>query len=202
MKKWQKVLSIILLLIFVLITYLIIKNKILFIDKIAIDFVNTIRTDKLTTFMTYTTYLAEVFTLLIFCLILFIVIKNKKISLSIIFNISLSALLTQIIKRMIKRTRPLEHMIIKETGYSFPSGHSMACFSFYGYLIYLVYKYFKNQTLKIILYIILSLIILLIGVSRIYLGVHYASDVIGSFVLSGLYLIIYTRVINKYLLDK
>lgn len=132
--------------------------------------------------------------------ILFILIKNKKIGLSILTNLVVIAGLNQVIKRILQRPRPTEYKIIEETGYSFPSGHSMVSMAFYGYLIYLIYKYIKNKYIKWISIIALSILICFIGISRIYLGVHYTSDVLGGFLLSISYLIIYVSVVNKFLI--
>ena len=73
--------------------------------------------------------------------VLFMLIKNKKIGIAIATNLVLVALLNQLLKNILQRPRPTEYRIIQETGYSFPSGHSMASMAFYGYLIYLIYKY-------------------------------------------------------------
>ena len=136
------------------------------------------------------------------CIILFIIIKNKKIGLSIIMNIAIIAILNQVLKRILQRPRPTEYRIIEETGYSFPSGHSMVSMAFYGYLIYLIYKYIKNKYVKCIAIVLLSILICSIGISRIYLGVHYTSDVLGGFLISVSYLIIYIMFTNKLLLEK
>ena len=133
---------------------------------------------------------------------LFLFIKNKKIGLSIISNIVIIAVLNQLLKRILQRPRPTEFRIVEETGYSFPSGHSMVSMAFYGYLIYLIYKYINNKHLKRTLIIILSVLICIIGVSRIYLGVHYTSDVLGGFLISFAYLIIYIELVNKFVLEK
>ena len=84
--------------------------------------------------------------------------------------------------------------LIEEQGYSFPSGHSMVSTAFYGLLIYLIYKNVKNKYIKYTLCTILSILILIIGLSRIYLGVHYVSDVIGGVCFSIAYLIIFINV--------
>ena len=134
--------------------------------------------------------------------ILFILIKNKKIGVAITTNLVLVALLNQLLKNILQRPRPTEYRIIQETGYSFPSGHSMASMAFYGYLIYLIYKYVENKNIKWILITLLSILICSIGISRIYLGVHYTSDVLGGFLISISYLVIYISAINKFLLNK
>ena len=77
----------------------------------------------------------------------------------------------------------------------------MVSLSFYGFLIYLIYKYVKNKDLKWISIVLLSILICSIGISRIYLGVHYTSDVLGGFLISLSYLIVYTLIVNRYLLE-
>ena len=139
--------------------------------------------------------------LIILTITLFILIKNKKIGLSIILNLIVITGLNQILKYILQRPRPTEYRLIEETGFSFPSGHSMVSMAFYGYLIYLIYKYVKNKYLKWISIILLSILICSIGISRIYLGVHYTSDVLGGFLISLSYLIVYTLIVNRYLLE-
>ncbi len=139
--------------------------------------------------------------LIILTITLFILIKNKKIGLSIILNLIVITGLNQILKYILQRPRPTEYRLIEETGFSFPSGHSMVSMAFYGYLIYLIYKYVKNKDLKWISIVLLSILICSIGISRIYLGVHYTSDVLGGFLISLSYLIVYTLIVNRYLLE-
>ena len=140
--------------------------------------------------------------LIIATIILFILIKNKKIGFSIISNLVIVTILNQLLKNILQRPRPNEFRIIDETGYSFPSGHSMVSMAFYGYLIYLIYRYVKNKYVKWILIVLLSILICTIGISRIYLGVHYTSDVLGGFLISISYLVIYISAVNKFLLEK
>lgn len=137
--------------------------------------------------------------IIILTVVLFVLIKNKKIGISIISNLVIITAINQILKRIVQRPRPTEYRIIEETGYSFPSGHSMVSMAFYGYLIYLIYRYIKNKYVKWTLITILSILICLIGISRIYLGVHYTSDVLGGFLLSISYLVIYISSIKKLL---
>ena len=136
--------------------------------------------------------------LIILAPMLFIFIKNKKIGISVILNLVIITVLNQLLKRIVQRPRPTEFRIVEESGYSFPSGHSMVSMAFYGYLIYLIYKYVKNKYLKWISIILLSILICSIGISRIYLGVHYTSDVLAGFMISISYLIIYISAVNKF----
>lgn len=136
--------------------------------------------------------------LIILTILLIVVLKNKKVGLSICINLVVVTILNQLLKRLLQRPRPTEFRIIEETGYSFPSGHSMVSMAFYGYLIYLIYIFVKNKYLKWISIVLLSLLICLIGISRIYLGVHYTSDVLGGFLISISYLVIYISAFNKF----
>ena len=140
--------------------------------------------------------------LAVLTIILFILIKNKKIGVSIFSNLVIITALNQLLKNILQRPRPTEYRIIEETGYSFPSGHSMISMAFYGYLVYLIYKYVKNKYVKWTSMVLLSLLICSIGISRIYLGVHYTSDVLGGFLISISYLVMYISAINKFLIEK
>lgn len=125
--------------------------------------------------------------------------RQKLMGFLVLINLPISGLLNQILKRIVQRPRPTEYRLIEENGYSFPSGHSMVSTAFYGFFIYLIFKYVKNKYIKSILITVLSLLIILIGMSRIYLGVHYTSDVIAGFVISISYLVIFTSIVNDYL---
>ena len=127
--------------------------------------------------------------LIVLAIVLFILIKNRKIGLSILSNLVIITILNQLLKRILQRPRPTEYRIIEETGYSFPSGHSMISMAFYGYL--------KNKYIKWGSIILLGVLICSIGISRIYLGVHYTSDVLGGFFISISYLVIYISAVNK-----
>jgi undecaprenyl-diphosphatase len=132
-------------------------------------------------------------------ILLFISIKNRRIGLSIVANLGIVTGLNIVLKQIVQRPRPTEYRIVNETGYSFPSGHSMVSMAFYGFLIYLIYKYVKNQYLKIGLITFLSILIISIGISRIYLGVHYTSDVMAGFCISVSYLVLYVSSVSNWI---
>ena len=145
------------------------------------------------------THLGSATGLIILTVLCLVVIKEKKIGLAIALNLMLECILNISLKLILQRPRPIDHRLIEETGYSFPSGHSMASMAFYGFLIYLIYKNVKNKYIKRISIIALSILIVLIGASRIYLGVHYTSDVIAGFLIAIAYLILYTNLIKKFI---
>ncbi len=176
------------------------EKEILEFDKLAFSLFK-IRTPLLTKIFLIITNLGSPYVLILLTLLSFL-LKNKKLSFIITANLGLITIINQVLKFIVKRPRPSDLFLIVETGYSFPSGHSMVSLSFYGLLIYFIYKYFKNKKLKIFLITLLSLIIVLIGVSRVYLGVHFVSDVISGFLLSLSYLIIFIKVINKFILKE
>lgn len=183
---------------FLLITIAVIMKDSLQSDVFFYDLVSkNLISDSMTSIMKFITWFGSAFCLCILTTILFIFIKNKKIGLAIIVNLSLVTIINQLLKFILQRPRPIEYAIIDESGYSFPSGHSMVSMAFYGFLIYLIYRYVNNKYLKWALISLLSLLIIFIGVSRIYLGVHFASDVCAGFIFSVAYLILYISVINK-----
>ena len=203
-KKTYYAISIIVVLLIIAITIIttkiVIKRELL-IDTLAYDFiVLKLRNDTLTPIMKIITELSNTRTIIIIAIILTIVVslwKNIKIASLIPINLGIIAIINQILKHIFQRPRPIGFRLIDIGGFSFPSGHAMGSTAFYGLLIYLSYKLIKNKTIRIISIIINTLIIIGIGISRIYLGVHYCSDVIVGISLSFMYLIIFIRIIEK-----
>ena len=143
-------------------------------DVIGYKFISTyLISDFLTPIVKFITNFGGAIYLIGITIILCIVIKNKKIGIAIISNLAIVTIFNQLLKRILQRPRPEEFRIINESGYSFPSGHSMISMAFYGFLIYLIYKNVKNKYIKWSLIIVLGILIISIGISRIYLGVHY-----------------------------
>ncbi len=101
------------------------------------------------------------------------------------------------LKNLFGRDRPLIPLLEEARGLSFPSGHALMSVTFYGLLIYIVFKGYKNRPLKWTFIILLLLLILVIGFSRIYLRVHYASDVLAGFSVGLLWLVICVWVLNR-----
>lgn len=102
------------------------------------------------------------------------------------------------LKQFFQRVRPDFHRLIEIGGYSFPSGHAMNAFALYSILTFLFWRHIPNRMGRTILILISSLFILMIGISRIYLGVHFPSDIIGGYFASGLWLTIAIWFFQKY----
>ena len=136
------------------------------------------------------------FLVIFICLVL--VLKRKKSYAELLlFNSLLSTIAYIVLKNIIQRPRPSIFLFITETGYSFPSGHATNNMAFYGMLIYLAYKTIKDKKLKILVITLLSLWILIMGITRIYFNVHYPSDVIAGYVLGGICILISLIVKSK-----
>lgn len=194
MKKNIDIKIIGLIVLFIVWTLLIITNNISWFDNAIYNFIINFKSNTLTSIMKTITALANPLTIIIFCLILLIpLIWHNRKGLYIIALTITSTLINLIIKNIIQRDRPLVLRLIEEDGFSFPSGHAMGSICFYGGIIFLIKKSNMNKNIKLLIMILLSLIILSIGISRIYLGVHYASDIVGGFILGFIIL----KIINK-----
>lgn len=194
--KW--IICFICLILFLLLAEDVFNNDIMNGDIIGYKFISTyLINDTVTPIMKVITWFGSGVCLITSAILLFILIKNRKIGFLIVNNLICITLFNQIFKFILHRPRPTEFRIIDETGYSFPSGHSMVSMAFYGFLIYLIYKSVKNRYLKYSLMSILFILIILIGISRIYLGVHYTSDVIAGFLISISYLVLYVGITKK-----
>lgn len=103
-----------------------------------------------------------------------------------------------VIKNIIGRERPPGEHLVVVSAQSFPSGHSMSCIAFYGFLIYLGWHYFPHRWMKIANTIVLTALIAAIGTSRVYLGVHYPSDVAAGFVGGLFWLVVCILVFRTF----
>ncbi|WP_207533021.1 phosphatase PAP2 family protein [Desertivirga arenae] len=180
--------------------YVLSNNKNSF-DAAAFEFVQTYVSNSTTKVMLFFTTLGNYQFLVLANVLLtlyFLVIKRHKWYSIKIASIALSSVtVMSLMKLWFNRSRPLMPLLEPARGLSFPSGHAMSSVTFFGLIIYYVYKNVKSRVLKIILIAILVLLILVIGVSRVYLRVHYASDVLAGFFAGAIWLMISIWILKK-----
>ena len=136
----------------------------------------------LTAVMKAITTVGEWYVFLVVCLALLLIPRTR-----FQYGVPLSAMtlvaagLNAVLKQIFREPRPDTHRLITESGFSFPSGHAMIGAAFIFLAIYLVWRLVASRPAKIIVTVVLSLAILLIGLSRLYLGVHWPTDIIGGY---------------------
>lgn len=161
-------------------------------DTAVFQFFNQLESPAATRLMQFVTHLGGPVVLITGNLLLTIwflfIKKHKWYSVKIVAIALSSTLMMLLLKMFFGRERPLNPLLEPVGGLSFPSGHAMMSFAFYGFLIYLVHKLIKRRLLCGVLITALFLTILLIGASRIYLRVHYPTDVIAGLTLGLLWL--------------
>jgi len=157
------------------------------------------RSDWLTPIMKVITYMGNWQTITVICLIL---LAFRKTRLTYGVPLSIGALFVSLankgIKAIVMRPRPDQAMfLIEQGGWSFPSGHSITSMFFYGMAIWLIRRNVTDHRLADILTVLLAIPMILIGVSRVYLGVHYPTDVLAGWCLGVLVVVAMAEIIKR-----
>lgn len=194
---WKPIIFSLSILIFLILVKMLMQDQIKVFDDAVYNLVSKLRCEPLTYFFKFMSFLCSTWFLFVVTVLIMIFSKNKKAAFYIGLNVILCVLLNQGFKYTFMRERPIDINLIIENGYSFPSGHSMVSLAFYGLFIYLIAHKKMKRNKKNIYCFALAVLTLLIGISRIYLGVHYASDVCAGFALAMAYLIIYILIVYK-----
>lgn len=155
-------------------------------DTEVTDFITSFRSPELNKFFQFITDLGDVYAYIIATTIaaifFFFKLRNKWFVFQLVGVLVLSALANIALKRAFNRARPtIEHLVVVKS-LSYPSGHAMSAMAFYGFLTYLIFQIKMPTWLRTILTTVFVFLILSIGISRIYLGVHFPSDVAGGFI--------------------
>ena len=190
------------ILIFATMVVMLLTNNVTGLDNSIYNIIISSKSDAMTMFMTIITMMCNTEFIIVATLLLVLLIKNKKMGGMIASNVVLCSVINTIIKHIFLRPRPVGIKLIEQGGYSFPSGHSMMAVAFYGLLIYIIWNTKWRNVWKIFTTTLLVILILLIGISRIYVGVHFASDVIAGLSISLSYLIIFIELIYKRVIKK
>ena len=171
-------------------------------DLAVLEFMVSIRNDFLNVVVAAITHCGDTVTIVALCAILVILPTRKKYG----FPLTLAALtglaIYKPMKHIFLRARPdVMYHIVEQGGYSFPSGHSTSSIIVYGLLLYLIRKHCKNERVKNVLSAVCIFLACLIPPSRLYVGVHWATDVIcGIFIAFGvvsLAIVILERIYKK-----
>jgi membrane-associated phospholipid phosphatase len=169
------------------------KRPFLF-DQKVIDTVRLYASPAMDGFMLFITEMGSTFMLglLLVISMIWLFVKRKNIWGMLFYFITVAGggLLNLWLKSFFGRERPNVNRIIEADGLSFPSGHSMGSMTYYGFLVYLVIRSKYKPLSKLGWVILFGLVILLIGISRIYLGVHYPSDVLAGYMAGSVWLVL------------
>lgn len=170
----------------------IVEKEVIFFDDTIIHFVYSFRSPQMTEFMKGITFFGgEIFLgIAVIITILILLREHKKDALVFSFIFFLAIMLNTLLKSLFQRPRPNFHPLIHESYYSFPSGHAMNSFVFYTCLSFFIFRLLRNKPLGIALTMAAGLLIGLIGLSRIYLGVHYPSDIIAGYAAGLIWFVI------------
>lgn len=203
--KRKIVLIVILLVLFFILTGLVVTGKMDVLDKSLFELLIKLKCKPLTNILYVITEIGStigVIIVLITSLISFI--KTKKLSdfKYVLMNTIIGVLLMKGIKEIVRRVRP-SWKWIKEGGYSYPSGHTISAVLLYGTLLLIVSKNVQGKLRKPLI-AFLSIMMILIPISRIYFGVHYLTDVLASVILGFIILITTSIIMDKeyYIRDK
>lgn len=189
--------------VFLLLLSQVVQPEALALDRMAYRvFVEHLRASWLTPYMEGFSALASPVVLVALLLTIAAFAPGRRVGWCCAANLVLAALLNVGLKALVQRPRPEGFRLVEEAGFSFPSGHSMVAMAFFGLVIWLVWRYVRDRPRRLVLSAAFALVIVMIGVSRIYLGVHYASDVLAGFCASLVWLAFYTRIAAPLFLDR
>lgn len=194
-------------LIFLRFSELLIKDQLQAFDTFVYTWIFSYASDAMTLFMKGITFLGNTKTMIVFSLVIlffFLFVKPHRwysITIPVVAMGGIS--LNMVLKQLFERPRPLvDYHLVEASGLSFPSGHAMFSFTFYGLMIYIIWHYTENKPIRYGLSVLLLSLAMLIGISRIYLGVHYPSDVFAGFAAGFIWLstsLIVLRRIEHYM---
>ncbi len=180
-------------------------NDVIFLKNDGFDFkvfkwLNNYVSDGNTRLMEFVTLFGSQFFLvpafLIMMFYFFFIKKEKWLGIRVAAVSFSSLALMFSLKYLFKRPRPAEPLLREASGLSFPSGHAFMSFSFFALLIYIIYKSKINNWFKVVSIAATFLAVFMVGLSRIYLRVHYATDVIAGFCMGFMWIIISMGVLN------
>lgn len=180
--------------IFVIITLLVCLEVTTSFDTMTYHFILDTSPKILASLAQLVSFLASSTGLLTITFFLIFLLPTNKQRKYLVLNVIISALIIIVSKNIFVRQRPLLGQKLLPTSYSYPSGHSLATITYFGFLLYLSLKSKLSKNKKMLINIVLITLLLLIPISRMILGVHYISDVIAGVILGYLCLEILIKI--------
>ena len=166
---------------FFFLSIFIINGNTIFFD---VPFYEWLRAFPLEDFFVFITDFGDTFWLCVFLILAFILVKTKRKRELLVGTMVVEVVLNLLLKYFFGRERPGFPHLVEASGYSFPSGHTMATTTFSLLMLYFLWSSKCSKFWKILLTVLLILFPIVIGLSRIYLGVHFTSDVLGAYCVS------------------
>lgn len=199
MLKNKRIIAIVVLLIlFCMIAVFVNTENNLVIDKKIYSVVSMLHSNMATIFFKTVTTLGNAKIIGCLCIVLLLLSKTRKtLGIPITIVTFMSGLLNIILKNIFGRQRPLLEQLVHEDSFSFPSGHSMATATIFSMIIYLSCRYIKNKKIKYAVNIVSGILMFLIGMSRIYLRVHFFTDVLAGWCLGVIVTLTYSLIAEK-----
>ena len=189
------------IIIFILLYRSSVFDKIVTFDNKVINYFNNNRLNYFTYIMRYITNFGDYHIPIIIIVCMLLCFKNKIYFYIIASSYTFAGIISFVAKGLVLRPRPLEAVISIPSSYSFPSGHTLTSIVLYTTLCYMCTLY-KTKKEKIICFTLVNILIFLIGFSRVYLGVHFFSDVIGGLILGVLCEMLIINIISKNFKNK
>lgn len=194
------------IIILLIVSFIVIKNSSIYkyivnFDYKVIEFFGNINDKRLTTSMSFITNFGDWYIPILIIVCIFLIIKNKWYFYTLSSSYLLSGIVVFITKILVARPRPLEALIKIPSSYSFPSGHTLTSLIFYMTLFYLMTEK-SNKLIRITFGLLFCFLIVVVAFSRVCLGVHFFSDVVGGFILGMPCLLCCINIIEKNFKEK
>jgi len=189
---WLLVAALIFFILFIQLANLVSREQLTAFDNQIVELVAGFRSAELNAIMLFITNLGATVTVVFMSVVVIIgmwLAKHRHHIPALIISMLGAGIFTYTLKQLFTRARPeMANAVIEELNFSFPSGHTLIAICFYGVLIYFLVHVVKPMWAKLLVFVLGSALILAIGISRIYLGVHWPTDVLASLLLGGSWL--------------
>ena len=194
------------IIILLIVSFIVIKNSSIYkyivnFDYKVIEFFGNVNDKRLTTSMSFITNFGDWYIPILIIVCIFLIIKNKWYFYILSSSYLLSGIVVFITKILVARPRPLEALIKIPSSYSFPSGHTLTSLIFYMTLFYLMTEK-SNKLIRITFGLLFCFLTVVVAFSRVCLGVHFFSDVVGGFILGMPCLLCCINIIEKNFKEK